>query len=277
MNFEELQEYRDIIYAKLKNLEKKFKLSYTTQKNKEELIELGKNLYEVRQALVKLERNKITWNDLNILGINKISLEKIEEMNRQRHQKEEFQKNSLMESIPMIILVDNSKSIINTNHLNKMYSIIEYINKHYQTLFTQKSLLSSAKTSPIREKFYIQYQEISHIFKSYAHLVSINSKSSYDLERLSHKEFVILLKKIYTFLLGIKEYIEMVQKDATFNSEDFREPIKSLDSESSISGLSLEVALKECHNFVSQSLEYIHSTNRDIFDALNIEESKKDY
>ena len=271
MSINELGDYQHVIYDKLKGLERKFELSYGVSKDTNKLVDLRQNINHIRALLQSLTQNTLTWEDLNSIGITRAQLQKTatEYDTVVRTNISDF---SLLSTITITELLDYDDGHANTESFNTMFSIIEYINHNYNSIFTQKVLLSASKTSGIREQFYLQYQNIDHIFKNYLHYLEVGKKGS--SQEVLYREHITLIKAIYTFLVGIQNYIEMIKKDDTFQMDDFQALIVSDDKTISIYGLSLYIALEECRTFIDEAVDYLKIQEKDIFNSMQIEQRK---
>ena len=262
----QLNAHKSTILSKLKTLEKKFTLAYRSSKDTAKISEIYKHLSTLDETMRKLEQNSLTWKDLEMIGITRsqiVTHATIIEDNAPR----EFDDFALLSEIPIKNIVsDNSDSI------NILYSILDYVNSNYQTIFTQKILVSASKTNYLREHFYNQYQDISHIFQSYANFISISS-SSVTHEELVKKEYIQLIKAIYSFFTSIQNYIDIITNDNIFSDEDFLQTITSTDKDVSIYGLPLSIALEECNIFISEALQYLQLKNKDLFDTLHLDKN----
>lgn len=261
--------YKNIIQQKLRTLEKKFMISYRSASSIEKRQDLQKYISVLENLFRKLEANILVWEDLQRVGITKKSIFELAKAAEKHDATEiDFSNYEKISSIPESILVQSD--LYQAEKINNLYSIIEFININYQTIFTQKILISASKTNGLRELFYMQYQEIFHIFHSYKSYVLIPSTSDDHLKMID-KEYVQLLKAIYSFLVSIQNYIDLIFKDDTFTFEDFIQPIKTTDKNSYIYEYTLREALNQCNDFVTEAIEYIQADNRDIFDYLSMD------
>ncbi|MGL4677280.1 MAG: hypothetical protein ACRCWI_06400 [Brevinema sp.] len=259
------QEYKATIYAKLRNLEKKITLSYRSSSNPDKKLELRKYLTILENMFRKLEQNILTWEDLKTIGISKKTI--LSQVGKKEFVPKQFEDFPNLSQLTIQAFLE--ENYIRADSINILYSIVEYINNNYQTIFTQKILLSASKTNSIRELFYMQYQDIFHIFHSYKSYVLIPSTSE-EHKKMVDKEYLHLVQATYNFFNSIQSYISLLSKDQTFSPEDFQQQIKSTDSKSCIYGLTLKEALKECLTFTEEALDYLQSFNKDIFDSLSL-------
>ncbi|MGL4562804.1 MAG: hypothetical protein ACRCVW_03005 [Brevinema sp.] len=243
----------ELLYQKLKRLERKLELSYsTTKNNQQKTLQLGKDLLDLRAVLTKLDQKTLSWNDLIPFGISKNKI--YQEATAQKEiAKKELSDFGLLSSIPKIKLIESS----GYDFINELYSIMNYLNDNYQTIFTQKVLLTSSKTNTVREKFYILFQEILRLFRNYQQLIAINhSQRSNDM--VIQKEYKLLLNKILSLLELMKQYFKLIQEDPTFSQEDFLHLVVSTNNHSSISNLTLQTAFEECKHYIDETIEYIN-------------------
>lgn len=247
-----------LVYEKLKILERKLELSYSNAKNDNtKLIQLGDDLMSVRGALTRLKDKTLSWKELEKFGITKNLTYK--EFDNDNNSPQEFNDFGLLASIPQLKISDAPDD----EFINHVYSIIDYLNHNYQTIFTQKILLTSSKSNTIREKFYLQYQEIMRLFKNYHQLTSYN-QSGRSNEQLIYKEYKVLITKIITLLQLMQKYFMMIQDDPTFSKEDFLHLVISLDPNSTIHNLTLQTAFEECKHYIEEALKYIYLNESDI-------------
>ena len=87
------------------------------------------------------------------------------------------------------------------------------------------------------------------------------------------KEYIQLIKAVYSFFTSIQNYIDIITKDNIFSDEDFLQVITSTDKDTSIYGLPLSIALEECNIFMSEALQYLHLKNKDLFDAFQLDKN----
>ena len=265
----QLKNYKSTILSKLKILERKFTLAYKSSRDSTRLIEIRKHLSILDDTMNKLEQNSLTWKDLELIGITRNHIlshsTKIEDTSPR-----EFRDFTLLSDIPMKNIVSDNLDYVDTEFVNTLYSILDYVNNNYQTIFTQKILISASKTNYLREHFYNQYQDISHIFQSYTHFLSISSTSTTH-EQIIKKEYIQLIKAVYSFFTSIQNYIDIITKDNIFSDEDFLQVITSTDKNISIYGLPLSIALDECNIFISEALQYLNLKNKDLFDAFQLD------
>ncbi|MGL5955761.1 MAG: hypothetical protein ACRC0X_04050 [Brevinema sp.] len=259
------QEHTPIIYSKLRTLEKKITLSYRSVSNTEKKIELRQYLTILENMFRKLEQNILTWEDLQNIGISKKII--LSQIDKQEPAPKQFEDFPILSQIPIQVFLEDH--LVRADLINILFSVVEYTNNNYQTIFTQKILLSASKTNSVRELFYMQYQDIFHIFHSYKSYVLIPSTSE-DHMKMIDKEYIHLVQATYNFFQSIQNYINSLSKDNTFSLEDFQQAIKSNDSKSCINGLTLREALNECLQFTREALEYIQSANKEIFDSLSL-------
>lgn len=267
----QLKDYESTILSKLKTLERKFTLAYKSCRDPVKISEINKHLSILNETIHKLEQNSLTWKDLELIGITRnhilshaISIEDNTPV--------EFNDFTLLSEIPIKTIVSDNLDYVDTEFINTLYSILDYVNNNYQTIFTQKILVSASKTNYLREHFYNQYQDISHIFQSYTHFLNISSNSTTH-EQIVRKEYIQLIKAVYSFFTSIQYYIDIITKDNIFSDEDFLQVITSTDKDTSIYGLPLNIALEECNIFISEALQYLNLKNKDLFDAFQLDKN----
>ncbi|MGL4393951.1 MAG: hypothetical protein ACRCS8_01850 [Brevinema sp.] len=244
----------DAVQRKLKHLERKVELSYSSAKNdNEKKMQVGKDLMDIKNALGKLQHRTLSWKDLQRFGITQSRLY-AEADTDSENIKKEFSNFGLLSAIPKLRITESQDH----EFVNELFSIMEYLNDNYQTIFAQKILLTSSKTNTIRERFYIMYQEISRMFKNYHQLVS-NSISNRSNELLLEKEEHIILHKIVALLELMQQYLSLIQDDPTFSREDFLHVVVSMDDKSSINNLTLQTAFDECKHYIEEALDYIET------------------
>ncbi len=264
-----IHRYSSTIMEKLRQMQKKMTLSYRSAPTPEKRTEL-QNYISILEGLIrKVESTTITWDDLKKIGISrKIIQHEAYSAQLETFEPQHFDDFKIISKIPMEELIDSK--FVHAEKVNILYSIIEYINNNYQTIFTQKSLMNASKTNSIREAFYMQYQNIFHIFHSYKSFTLIPSNSE-DHMKMIEKEYLHLIKDIYKFFISILNYIESISQDETFTLEDFLTPIQTSDVSCTIRGLTLQKALETCREFVEESISYIQQENRDTFDYMSLE------
>lgn len=269
MRFNELDPYKDGILEKLHKLERKIRIVYQTTKDQEKVVTMSKMLSQIDQITKKLLAGNLTWKELEELGIKKSRIVNPSEVPLDQPSSD-FQNYHILSHIPIICIINDTNDSLDEDHIiNIFYSITEYININYQTIFTQKILLQSSKTNNIREHFYMQHQDTVRIFQSYVHFHNLSSTTK-EKEDLLKKEYLQLIKSIYVFLNCIHHYITTVTQDGTFIQEDFQYPIVSSDKSISIYKLPLNLALEECLTFTTEAMAYIQANNKDIFDSISI-------
>lgn len=264
---ENISSYKSAIRYKLRLLEKKFAVSYRSITDSEKRIEIQKYITVLENLSRKLEAETLQWDDLQKIGITKKNIfELSKELSTPSIKTDlnDFEKISTIDQIEFI-----QENFYQASQINTLFSIIEFININYQNIFTQKILISASKTNSLRELFYMQYQEILHIFNSYREYAIIPSTSELHVKMLD-KEYIQLLKAILQFLNSIQNYIELIFQDDTFTATDFAEPIKTTDKKSYIFGLTLKDALLQCNEFIEESINYLQSDNKEIFDHISM-------
>ncbi len=265
---ENLEYYKDAIITKLRTLEKKISISYRSTSDSDKRHELRKHLTILDGLFRKIELEIIEWEDLLHIGISKRAI-----MDLVNTDSTPAQNTNLEEIFPMVSKIPHleflSDNIYMSDKVNSLYSIIEFVNINYQTIFAQKILLSASKTNSMRELFYNQYQDIFRTFNSYKSLAIIPSKSE-DFVKMLNKEYFQILKTIYNFFISIKLYMELISDDDTFSDEDFQHNIVTADVTSCIAQSTLREALDECYSFIEEAMSYIQNDNRDIFDSISI-------
>ena len=266
---QQLTAHKSTILSKLKTLERKFTLAYKSSRDPARLVEIRKHLVILNETAHKLEQDSLTWKDLETIGItrNQILTYTTDEVD---DSPSEFNDFTLLSEIPIKHIISDDSDFVDAEFINTLYSILDYVNSNYQTIFTQKILISASKTNYLREHFYNQYQDISHIFQSYTHFLSISSTSTTH-EQIIKKEYIQLIKAVYSFFTSIQNYIDIITKDNIFSDEDFLQVITSTDKNISIYGLPLSIALDECNIFISEALQYLNLKNKDLFDAFQLD------
>ncbi len=264
-----IHHYINIIMEKLRHTQKKMTLSYRNAPTPEKKYEL-QNYISVLEGLIrKVETQTITWDDLKKIGLSKRTiLNEAYNAKQVNFEPQKFEDYKIISKIPIDEFIDTK--FVHAEKVNILYSIIEYINNNYQTIFTQKSLMNASKTNSIREAFYMQYQNIFHIFHSYKSFTLIPSNSE-DHMKMIEKEYLHLIKDIYKFFVSILNYIESITQDETFTLEDFLTPVQTSDLSCTIRGLTLQKALETCREFIEESISYIQQENRDTFDYMSLE------
>ncbi|MGL4366740.1 MAG: hypothetical protein ACRCTQ_00435 [Brevinemataceae bacterium] len=274
MNINELEKYAPAIAEKINILIRKLKLSSLNAKDSGKLESIGKDLLTLKDIKNKLENQTLQWNDLEFIGISQDSLDKFQNINIKLEQNE-FQDFELLNQIPMLTLIEKD----GFSFINQLYSIIDYINTNYQMIFTQKLLQMSDKTNSRREQFYLQYQDIIRSFKNYSEFIGKKNefntnKPNFIQEQFLIKEYQTIVKKIFLFLSSIKTYIEKLLSDDTFSQEDWQSKITCDNTDVSIYGLPLSLALEECFLFVKEALKYISAKEKDLIDSIILIEQK---
>ena len=267
----QLNAHKSTILSKLRTLEKKFTLAYRSSKDTAKISEIYKHLSILDETVRKLEQNSLTWKDLEMIGITRNQIV-TQATSAEDNSPREFDDFTLLSEIPIKNIIPDNSDSMDAESINILYSILDYVNSNYQTIFTQKILVSASKTNYLREHFYNQYQDISHIFQSYADFISIAS-SSVTHEELVKKEYIQLIKAVYSFFTSIQNYIDIITKDNIFSDEDFLQTITSTDKDVSIYGLPLSIALEECNIFISEALQYLQLKNKDLFDAFHLDKN----
>ncbi len=268
----QLNAHKSTILSKLKTLERKFTLAYKSSKDTTKISEIYKHLSILDETIRKLDQNSLTWKDLEMIGITRNQIITQASVVVEERTPREFDDFTLLSEIPIKNIIPDNSDSTDSDFINILYSILDYVNSNYQTIFTQKILVSASKTNYLREHFYMQYQDISHIFQSYANFINISSNSATH-EELVKKEYIQLIKAIYFFFTSIQNYIEIITKDHIFSDEDFLQTVTSTDKDISIYGLPLSIALEECNIFISEALQYLHLKNKDLFDAFHLDKN----
>ncbi len=264
---ENLQSYKSAIITKLKSLEKKLTISYRSSSDADKRYELRQYLTRLENLFRKIELEIIEWEDLLQIGVSKRSVMELIQDNTPAKNVPTENAFPMISKIPELEILDEDVHL--AQKINGLFSIIEYVNINYQTIFAQKILLSASKTNSVRVLFYNQYQDIFHIFNSYKELSSISSKSE-DFVKMLNKEYLQLLKTTYNFFTSIQNYIELIAEDDTFSATDFLQNIITEETNSCIANNTLKEALEECHAFIDEATSYIQNENRDIFDQITI-------
>ena len=262
----QINTHKSTILSKLQILKKKFALAHQSNKNSERLLEINKNIFTIQEIMNKLEHDSLTWQDLETIGITRTHILTYT-TTMENNIPVEFNDFTLLSEIPIKNIISNNMHHIDLDFINILYSILEYINDNYQTIFTQKILISASKSNYLREHFYTQYQDILHVFHSNMDFLTISTNSNQH-EQLIQKEYVQLIKNIYSFFVNIQNYIDIITNDPNFSNEDFLQTITSTDKDISIYGLPLSIALDECNVFISEALQYLNIKNKDLFDHL---------
>lgn len=279
MYISELDDYIEPVYNKLKSLERKFELSCIGLKDQEKLLKIYKDLKQIKYDLEKLKKYELTWEDLKKYNITANNLKKSIQVSTS---KEANYRTSIKDFIALAEVPIEQHSKNGKQSINEFYSIINYFNDNYLNLFTQKILISSVKTSSIREIIYLQYQEILRLFKNYINYIDLGTdhyaktKQNNMKQSINQKEYQNLLQKLLIFTTSIKNYIYNIQNDSSFTEEDFNQNISGVSPDSRIYGLTLKVALEECLTFTQEFEEYLHIAEKDIIDIINISENKKE-
>ncbi|MGL5721473.1 MAG: hypothetical protein ACRCY4_03635 [Brevinema sp.] len=268
-----IEEYRSIISDKLKVLERKLRLSIVGSNDPKKVDSTHKDIIRVRQDLAKLGHGELSWDDLKLYNLTEDKLKKTS-ASQKMAAAEERETLADFNALADVDIKDYGAHV--PQSINELYSMVEYIKDNYLALFTQKALMGSSRNSSSREQIYLHYQDLARLLDSYIDFGSQprSGKSSVK-EDLMHREYVTILKKYHVFINTVRSCIDMIQKDETLSRVDFSQTVGGIDSAVRIYGLTYQVALEECKNFINEVEEYMIMSNRDFFDAMNIDNQNR--
>ncbi|MGL5254676.1 MAG: hypothetical protein ACRC9L_06775 [Brevinema sp.] len=268
-----IEEYRPIILDKLKVLERKLRLSITGQNDPKKVDDTHKNIIRVRQDLVKLNEGELSWEDLRIYNLTEENLRKTSASQKMAADEE---RNSLSDFNALADVVIKDYGVHVPQVINELFSMVEFIKDNYLVLFTQKGLMGASRNTSSREQIYLHYQDLVRLLNSYITFgAQPRSGRSSIKEDLMHREYIDILKKYHVFINIVRSSIEIIQKDETLSRVDFTQTVSGIDSNVRIYGLTYQVALEECKNFINEVEEYMMMSNRDFFDAMNIDNQNR--